>query len=103
VKHQLAELFMDVEQVKSAAQYASWQAAENTAELAATSSLAKAYASETYWKTVVAMIHIHGGIGFTWEHDAHLYYKRAKSTQVYLGDANHHRNKLAEHIGLGAA
>jgi alkylation response protein AidB-like acyl-CoA dehydrogenase len=103
VKHQLAELFMDVESAKSAAQYASWQAAEDTDELPATASLAKAYCSQAYWDTAVTMVHLHGGIGFTWEHDAHLYYKRAKSTQLYLGDADHHRELLAQRIGLGAA
>ena len=59
------------------------------------------YASEAYWHAAVETIQTHGGIGFTWEHDAHLYYKRAKTSQVLLGDPTYHRELLARHIGLG--
>ncbi|MGW6458329.1 acyl-CoA dehydrogenase family protein [Streptomyces sp. NPDC055078] len=103
VKHKLADMFMDVESAKSAARYAAWQAANDTDELGSAASVAKAYCSDAYWNTAVETVHLHGGIGFTWEHDAHLYYKRAKSSQVFLGHPDHHREQLARRIGLAAA
>ena len=62
--------------------------------------LAKSYCSEAYFKAAGDNIQIHGGIGFTWEHDAHLYFKRAKSAEVFLGDPAHHRELLARHLGV---
>jgi alkylation response protein AidB-like acyl-CoA dehydrogenase len=62
--------------------------------------LAKAYCSEAYFFCAAENIQIHGGIGFTWEHDAHLYFKRAKASELFLGDASYHREHLAERIGL---
>ena len=63
-------------------------------------SLVKAYASDTYFHVAAENIQIHGGIGFTWEHDAHLYFKRAKSSELFLGDASYHRERLATRIRL---
>jgi alkylation response protein AidB-like acyl-CoA dehydrogenase len=60
----------------------------------------KAYAAETYFHVAAESIQIHGGIGFTWEHDAHLYFKRAKSSELFLGDGSYHRERLATRIGL---
>ena len=62
--------------------------------------LVKAYASDTYFHVAAENIQIHGGIGFTWEHDAHLYFKRAKSSELFLGDGSYHRERLATRIGL---
>ena len=60
----------------------------------------KAYASETFFHVAAETIQIHGGIGFTWEHDAHLYFKRAKSSELFLGDGDYHRERLATRLGL---
>ena len=61
-------------------------------------SLAKAYCSEAYFHVAAENIQIHGGIGFTWEHDAHLYYRRATSSEVMLGSPTHHRELAATHL-----
>ena len=101
VKHKLADMHIEIELAKSAVRHAAWLADHQASELPAAASLAKAYASEAYWHAAVETIQTHGGIGFTWEHDAHLYYKRAKTSQVLLGDPTYHRELLARHIGLG--
>ena len=62
--------------------------------------MAKAYCSDAYFHAAAENIQIHGGIGFTWEHDAHLYFKRAKSSEILLGDATYHRELLAQRIGI---
>ena len=63
-------------------------------------SMAKAYVSDAFRKVSAAGIQLHGGIGFTWEHDLHLYFKRAKSSEIYLGDPTYHRELLAQRIGI---
>jgi alkylation response protein AidB-like acyl-CoA dehydrogenase len=100
IKHKCADMLLEVESGKSAAYYASWAAAEDNDELPVVASLAKAYCSEAYFHAAAENIQIHGGIGFTWEHDAHLYFKRAKSSEIYLGDATYHRELLAQRIGI---
>ena len=62
--------------------------------------LAGAYCSTAYFTVASENIQIHGGIGFTWEHDAHLYFKRAKSSELMLGDPSYHRELLAQRIGI---
>ena len=69
-------------------------------ELPSVASLAKAYCSEAYFHAAAENIQIHGGIGFTWEHPAHLYFKRAKSSELLFGDPTYHRELLAQRIGL---
>jgi alkylation response protein AidB-like acyl-CoA dehydrogenase len=69
-------------------------------ELPQVASLAKAYCSEAYFHATAENIQIHGGIGFTWEHPAHLYFKRAKSSELMFGDPTHHRELLAQRIGI---
>lgn len=96
MKHKLADLLMDVELAKSAVYYASEAAAEGADDLPAVASLAKAFASDTYLKVAAACIQIHGGIGFTWENDTHLYFKRAKSSEVFLGGPGLHRERLIQ-------
>ena len=100
IKHKCADMLLEVESAKSAAYYAGWAAAEDSDELPVVSSLAKAYCSDAYFHAAAENIQIHGGIGFTWEHDAHLYFKRAKSSELFLGDPTYHRELLAQRIGI---
>ena len=100
IKHKCADMLLEVESAKSAAYYAGWAAAELNDELPTVASLAKAYCSDAYFHAAAENIQIHGGIGFTWEHDAHLYFKRAKASELFLGDGAYHRERLADRIGL---
>ncbi|HCB34639.1 MAG TPA: acyl-CoA dehydrogenase [Acidimicrobiaceae bacterium] len=100
IKHKCADMLLEVESAKSAAYYAAWCASEMNDELASVASLAKAYCSEAYFHCAAENIQIHGGIGFTWEHPAHLYFKRAKSSELMFGDPSYHRELLAQRIGL---
>lgn len=98
VKHLLADLFVDVESAAAAAHYASWTIDHAPQEVAATSALSKAFASDTYLAAANASIQVHGGIAFTWEHDAHLHFRKATSTAQFLGSAQLHRERLAQHV-----
>jgi alkylation response protein AidB-like acyl-CoA dehydrogenase len=102
IKHKCADMLLEVESAKSAAYYAAWAAADGSAELPLVASLAKAYCSEAYFHVAAENIQVHGGIGFTWEHDAHLYYRRAKSSEVMLGSPTHHREIAATYLIDGA-
>ncbi|WP_433461885.1 acyl-CoA dehydrogenase family protein [Spirillospora sp. CA-128828] len=100
VKHLLADVLLEVESARAAA-YAALLAAQNgDPDLPAAASLAKAFCSDACVKATQDNIQVHGGIGFTWEHPAHLYFKRAKTSQLLLGDSAYHRELLAEAIGL---
>jgi len=100
IKHKCADMLLEVESAKSAAYYGMWCAAEGSDELPSVASLAKAYCSEAYFHATAENIQIHGGIGFTWEHPAHLYFKRAKSSELLFGDPTYHREQLAQRIGI---
>jgi alkylation response protein AidB-like acyl-CoA dehydrogenase len=100
IKHKCADMLLEVESGKSAAYYAGWCAAEMNDELPSVACLAKAYCSEAYFHAAAENIQIHGGIGFTWEHPAHLYFKRAKSSELLFGDPTYHRELLAQRIGI---
>jgi alkylation response protein AidB-like acyl-CoA dehydrogenase len=100
LKHRCADLLLEVESLRSAVQYAAAVVAENSDEIPVVASLVKAYASDVYFHVAAENIQLHGGIGFTWEHDAHLYFKRAKASELFLGDASYHREHLATRIGL---
>ena len=100
IKHKCADVLLEVESAKSAAYYAGWVASQDSAELAVAAPLAKAFCSDAYFKAAAENIQIHGGIGFTWEHDAHLYFKRAKASQLLFGDSAYHRAKLADRVGI---
>ncbi|HUB41285.1 MAG TPA: acyl-CoA dehydrogenase family protein [Streptosporangiaceae bacterium] len=100
IKHRCADLLLEVESLRSAVQYAAAAVAEDSAEVPVVAALVKAYASDVYFHVAAENIQIHGGIGFTWEHDAHLYFKRAKASELFLGDASYHREHLASRIGL---
>jgi len=100
IKHRCADLLLEVESLRSAVGYAAAAVAEDSPEIPVLASLVKAYASETYFHVAAENIQIHGGIGFTWEHDAHLYFKRAKASELFLGDGAYQRERLASRIGL---
>lgn len=100
IRHKCADILLDVESARGAAYYAAQCAAALSDELPAAASLAKACSSEAYARAAAANIQIHGGIGFTWEHPAHLYFKRAKSSGHLLGDATFHRALLADLVGI---
>jgi alkylation response protein AidB-like acyl-CoA dehydrogenase len=100
IKHKCADMLLEVESAKSAAYYAAWAAQELNDELAVAASLAKSFCSEAYFHCAAENIQIHGGIGFTWEHHAHLYFKRAKSAELMLGDPAYHRELLALRLGI---
>jgi len=100
IKHKCADMLLQVESAKSAAYYGAWAAATDDEELALAASLAKSYCSEAYFHCAAENIQIHGGIGFTWEHHAHLYFKRAKSSELFLGDPAYHRELLAQRLGI---
>jgi alkylation response protein AidB-like acyl-CoA dehydrogenase len=98
VKHKCADMLLEVESARSAAYYAAWAAADGVSGLPLVASLAKACCSEAYSRAAAENIQIHGGIGFTWEHDAHLYYRRAKSAEAMLGTPAEHRDLAAGYL-----
>jgi alkylation response protein AidB-like acyl-CoA dehydrogenase len=100
LKHRCADLLLELESLRSAVQYAAAAVAEDSAEVPVVAALVKAYASDVFFHVAAETIQMHGGIGFTWEHDAHLYFKRAKASELFLGDATLHRERLASRIGL---
>lgn len=100
IKHKLADMLLEVELAKSAAYYAAQAAAVNDSEWPALANLAKAAASETYLHTAAECIQVHGGIGFTWDNDTHLWFKRAKSSEVFLGQPSYHRELLMQRWGV---
>jgi alkylation response protein AidB-like acyl-CoA dehydrogenase len=100
MKHKQADMLVDVELARSAAYYAAAAAAENDPDLPALASLAKACASDAYMQTAIHTIQIHGGIGFTWDNDSHLWFKRAKSSEVFLGDPTWHRELMMRAWGV---
>jgi alkylation response protein AidB-like acyl-CoA dehydrogenase len=100
IKHKCADMLVDVESAKSAAYYAGWAVTADDAEATIVGPLAKAYCSEAYFHCAAENIQIHGGIGFTWEHDAHLYFKRAKTDELLFGSPAFHRSVLADRLGI---
>jgi alkylation response protein AidB-like acyl-CoA dehydrogenase len=95
VKHMLADALVDVEGMRSTAYYAAWCAAAGDRERSLSASMAKAWCSDASRRVMAAGLQVHGGIGFTWEHDMHLYLKRAQLDQVSYGDAAAHRDRIA--------
>ena len=96
IKHRCAELLLNVDLMKSAAHHAAQVADANPAELAYEASLAKVAAGEAYLQAAIEAIQLHGGIGFTWDQDTQLWYKRAKSSEVLLGDPAWHRERMIQ-------
>jgi alkylation response protein AidB-like acyl-CoA dehydrogenase len=100
VKHKAADMLVEIENAKSLTYYAAWAMDENVPEAPLAASMAKAYVSDAFRKAAGTGIQLHGGIGFTWEHDLHLYFKRAKSSEFTFGDATWHRERVAQLIHL---
>ena len=100
IKHKCADMMIAIECARSAAYYAACECDEQTSEMMLNASLAKASASDTYFQCASESLQIHGGVGFTWEYDVHLHFKRAKATETLLGDPAWHREKVAQFIGL---
>ncbi|MGH2726916.1 MAG: acyl-CoA dehydrogenase family protein [Actinomycetota bacterium] len=95
VKHRAADMLLDVESLRNAVAYAAWAIERDHPDASIAASTAKAYASDAYRRVAASGIQVHGGIGFTWEHDMHLYFKRAKASEVAFGSADFHRERLA--------
>jgi alkylation response protein AidB-like acyl-CoA dehydrogenase len=100
IKHKCADMLLEVESARSAARYAGWAASHEPERLGAAASMAKAFCSDAYFRVAGATIQVHGGIGFTWEHDAHLHLKRAKTSGLLFGDPAYHRELVAQRIGI---
>jgi alkylation response protein AidB-like acyl-CoA dehydrogenase len=100
IQHKCANMLVEVESSKSATYYAAWAVANDVPDAPLAAAMAKAYCSDAYRHTAGEGIQIHGGIGFTWEHDMHIYFKRAKSSEVTFGDATWNRELVAQLIGL---
>jgi alkylation response protein AidB-like acyl-CoA dehydrogenase len=98
VQHQCADMLLMTESARSAAYYAAWALTEGDASSSVAVSIAKAYCSDAYREVGNRGVQIHGGIGFTWEHDLQLYYKRSKSSETLFGDATFHRERIARII-----
>jgi len=99
IQHNLAELFVLVESARSAAYYAGWAADHASADEAdETAACAAAFCADGFFRCAAETIQVHGGIGFTWEHDAHLFFKRARAGKTLLGTPGHHREQLARRI-----
>jgi alkylation response protein AidB-like acyl-CoA dehydrogenase len=95
IKHKLADALVDVEGMRSTAYYSAWCAANGDSERSLAASMAKSWCSDASRRVMGAGLQAHGGIGFTWEHDMHLYVKRAQLDQVSFGDAGFHRDRIA--------
>jgi alkylation response protein AidB-like acyl-CoA dehydrogenase len=96
VQHQCADMYLETESARSAVYYAAWALQERAPDAAAAVSIAKLYASDAARMVGNRGIQVHGGMGFTWENDLHLYYRRAKASETMLGDATFHRERLAK-------
>ncbi|BBZ10045.1 acyl-CoA dehydrogenase family protein [Mycobacterium branderi] len=96
VKHKLADMLVDQEHARSAAYYGAWALQDGSDDPALASSIAQATCSAAFTRIAADTIQVHGGIGFTWEHQAHLYFKRAFTDAALLGSAEEHRSRIAE-------
>jgi alkylation response protein AidB-like acyl-CoA dehydrogenase len=103
VSHRCAQMLLETEGARSATYYAAWAADASPEDLPVAASMAKAYASDAGWRVAGAALQVHGGIGFTWEHDLHLWLKRARADGAAFGDARWHRERVAEAILAQAA
>jgi len=100
IKHKCADMMVAVETARSALYYAACIVDDPSDDLSANASLAKAWCSEAYFKCAGDAIQIHGGVGFTWEYDQHLHFKRARASESWLGDPSFHRERIARHLEL---
>jgi alkylation response protein AidB-like acyl-CoA dehydrogenase len=95
VKHRCADMLVDVEGMRSAVWYAAWAIDADAEDRSLAASTAKAWASDAGMRVMNSALQVHGGIGFTWEHDLHLYFKRAHLDSMLFGDAGYHRERIA--------
>jgi alkylation response protein AidB-like acyl-CoA dehydrogenase len=100
IKHICADMFLAIESGKAAARRAALEIASDGPEQDVLASIAKAWCSDTYASAAAANVQVHGGIGYTWEHSAHLHLRRAKSDELLFGDSRHHRAHLADVLGV---
>lgn len=100
IKHRCADMLVELESARSAAAYASSAATESADDLSLAASIAKTFCSNAFYHIAAEGIQMHGGIGFTWEHPAHLYFKRAKSSQILFGSPSAHRERIARLTGM---
>jgi alkylation response protein AidB-like acyl-CoA dehydrogenase len=100
VSHRCAQMLLEVESARSAVYYAGWTADFEPESAALAASMAKAYAADAGWRTTASALQVHGGIGFTWEHDLQFFLKRARTDGHLLGSASHHRERVADLAGL---
>ena len=100
VSHRCAQMLLEVESARATTLYASWAADHEPESLALAASMAKAYASDAGWRVTASSLQVHGGIGFTWEHDLHFFLKRARTDGALFGSAREHRDRVAELAGL---
>ncbi|MFI6322088.1 acyl-CoA dehydrogenase family protein [Nonomuraea sp. NPDC050556] len=100
VKHKMADMHGKLEQAESIVRFAAWAADESPDELPLAAALAQAHVGRACFEVAGDHLLLHGGIGFTWEHDAHLYYKRAKADEVLLGPPYRHRTRIADLLEL---
>ena len=98
VQHMCADMLIMLEGARSATYYAAWALQENTADARVAVSVAKAYTSDAYREAGNRAIQVHGGMGFTWENDVHLYYRRAKASEIAFGDTAYHRERMAKSL-----
>jgi alkylation response protein AidB-like acyl-CoA dehydrogenase len=98
VQHQCADMYLETESSRSAVYYAGWALEENSPDAVTAVSIAKMYASDAARTVGNRGIQIHGGMGFTWENDIHLYYRRAKASETAFGDASFHRERIASAV-----
>ena len=100
VAHRCAQMLLETEGARSASYYAAWTADAEPESFPAAASMAKAYASDAAWRVTASSLQVHGGIGFTWEHDLHFFLKRAKAGGLLYGSAGQHRERVAELTGF---
>jgi alkylation response protein AidB-like acyl-CoA dehydrogenase len=98
VQHQCADMYLETESSRSAVYYAGWALEENAPDAATAVSIAKMYCSDAARTVGNRGIQVHGGMGFTWENDLHLYYRRAKASEAAFGDATFHRERIASMV-----
>jgi alkylation response protein AidB-like acyl-CoA dehydrogenase len=98
IRHKCAEMLLEVENSHGAVYYAAWALDAGAEDQALAASVAKAYVGDAARKVCGESIQVHGGIGFTWEYDLHLYFKRAKALEPMYGDVEHHRELIVRHV-----
>jgi len=103
VSHRCAQMLLETEGARSTTYFAGWAADFEPESLPAAASAAKAYAADAGWRVTASSLQVHGGIGFTWEHDLHFFLKRAKTDGHLFGSAREHRERVAEIVGLSSA